>query len=303
MTGVMDIKNILCHPLDNNQPEKNNDIIQQDPFELNPHTTFIQPYQENDDYWKHTRSTSTSSFSSGSCTTSGRSSRSNSISSLNNHLNEGNGMNNNGSGNNGIGGDLSPYSITSPRRRVYSENYRTTPLFTYAYHYPQHHPQQDHPYIMPLKPSMSTNMISSSTSYQRQRNLSISSSSSSSVASSPTSSPVSVSSSTATTNSNSNSNNNNSNNSGTSNMTIVNQIQTRTPWTPMEDELLQKGYEQGLSWAMISATYLPHRSRGCCWGRFKTLQSKNLVDIKFQHQTRLARRAWKTMDIKKKSSV
>ncbi|KAI8332459.1 hypothetical protein BC941DRAFT_334999, partial [Chlamydoabsidia padenii] len=53
--------------------------------------------------------------------------------------------------------------------------------------------------------------------------------------------------------------------------------QTRNPWTPIEDDLLQKGYEQGLSWAMISANFLPHRSRGCCWGRFKTLQSKNLV--------------------------
>ncbi|ORZ00630.1 hypothetical protein BCR43DRAFT_419919, partial [Syncephalastrum racemosum] len=52
--------------------------------------------------------------------------------------------------------------------------------------------------------------------------------------------------------------------------------QTRTPWTAEEDYLLQQGYAQGLSWAMISATYLPHRSRGCCWGRFKTLQTKAL---------------------------
>ncbi|KAG0168279.1 hypothetical protein DFQ28_005969, partial [Apophysomyces sp. BC1034] len=37
--------------------------------------------------------------------------------------------------------------------------------------------------------------------------------------------------------------------------------QTRTPWTPEEDYLLQQGYIQGLSWAMISSTYLPHRSR------------------------------------------
>lgn len=50
--------------------------------------------------------------------------------------------------------------------------------------------------------------------------------------------------------------------------------QTRTPWTTSEDYLLEKGYLQGLSWAMISAKYLPHRSRGCCWGRFKTLQTK-----------------------------
>ncbi|CAO3692347.1 hypothetical protein G6F70_000376 [Rhizopus microsporus] len=53
------------------------------------------------------------------------------------------------------------------------------------------------------------------------------------------------------------------------------QQQTRIPWTVAEDYLLQKGYLQGLSWAMISAKYLPHRSRGCCWGRFKTLRAKN----------------------------
>ncbi|KAG2183148.1 hypothetical protein INT43_006143 [Umbelopsis isabellina] len=50
-------------------------------------------------------------------------------------------------------------------------------------------------------------------------------------------------------------------------------IQTRVPWRPEEDHLLRQGYEQGLSWTLISARYLPHRSRGCCWGRFKTLQS------------------------------
>ncbi|KAI9252636.1 hypothetical protein BY458DRAFT_582408 [Sporodiniella umbellata] len=54
--------------------------------------------------------------------------------------------------------------------------------------------------------------------------------------------------------------------------------QTRTPWTPQEDSLLHFGYEQGLSWAMISTTYLPHRSRGCCWGRYKTLQNKQIVE-------------------------
>ncbi|CAO3631019.1 unnamed protein product [Cunninghamella echinulata] len=297
--GVMDIKNILCHPLEN-QPEKNHHV-QQDPFELNPHTTFIPPiYQENDDCWRHTRSVSTSSLSSGSCTTttgSVRSSRSNSISSMNgNNSNINININNNNNS-----GDPNPYTITSPRRRVYSENYRTTPLFTYGYHYPQHHyHQQQDSYstlATPLKPSMSTNMISSSNtssfSYQRQRHLSISSSSSSSTSTSSSSTSSSASSSSTSI----------SPSTPPNNMTIVNQIQTRTPWTPMEDELLQKGYEQGLSWAMISATYLPHRSRGCCWGRFKTLQSKNLVDIKFQHQTRLARRAWKTMDIKKKTSI
>ena len=53
------------------------------------------------------------------------------------------------------------------------------------------------------------------------------------------------------------------------------QQQTRTPWTATEDYLLEKGYLQGLSWAMISAKYLPHRSRGCCWGRFKTLRAQS----------------------------
>lgn len=67
-------------------------------------------------------------------------------------------------------------------------------------------------------------------------------------------------------------------------------IQTRTPWTPEEDELLQKGYEQGLSWAMISCTYLPYRSRGCCWGRFKTLRSKNVIEV---YQQRICQRPWK----------
>lgn len=55
-----------------------------------------------------------------------------------------------------------------------------------------------------------------------------------------------------------------------------NQAQTRTPWSAEEDQLLQEGYSQGLSWAMIATVYLPHRSRGCCWGRFKTLQAKSL---------------------------
>ncbi|GAA5811088.1 hypothetical protein MFLAVUS_004517 [Mucor flavus] len=67
-------------------------------------------------------------------------------------------------------------------------------------------------------------------------------------------------------------------------------IQTRTPWSPEEDGLLRKGYEQGLSWAMISCTYLPHRSRGCCWGRFKTLQSKNVMEV---YQQRICQRPWK----------
>ncbi|KAI8142541.1 hypothetical protein BJV82DRAFT_669687 [Fennellomyces sp. T-0311] len=60
--------------------------------------------------------------------------------------------------------------------------------------------------------------------------------------------------------------------------------QTRTPWTPVEDVLLERGYKEGLSWAMISSTYLPHRSRGCCWGRFKTLQSKHHRQLQQQQQ-------------------
>ncbi|KAI8874608.1 hypothetical protein K501DRAFT_285866 [Backusella circina FSU 941] len=49
----------------------------------------------------------------------------------------------------------------------------------------------------------------------------------------------------------------------------------RKPWSEREDHLLKKGYSKGLSWAMISSLYLPDRSRGCCWGRFKTLQMKS----------------------------
>ncbi|ORZ03683.1 hypothetical protein BCR43DRAFT_520789 [Syncephalastrum racemosum] len=48
----------------------------------------------------------------------------------------------------------------------------------------------------------------------------------------------------------------------------------RMPWTPAEDALLDRGYHEGLSWAMIASIYLPHRSRGCCWGRYKILQSR-----------------------------
>ncbi|KAI8138397.1 hypothetical protein BJV82DRAFT_631363 [Fennellomyces sp. T-0311] len=83
--------------------------------------------------------------------------------------------------------------------------------------------------------------------------------------------------------------------------------QTRTPWTPEEDYLLEQGYSQGLSWAMISATYLPHRSRGCCWGRYKTLQSKameqrewtnaedRLLMLAVKKNSRLFKKAWKTV--------
>lgn len=85
------------------------------------------------------------------------------------------------------------------------------------------------------------------------------------------------------------------------------QHQTRTPWTSSEDYLLEKGYLQGLSWAMISSKYLPHRSRGCCWGRFKTLSTKStekkswsesedrvLVGAIRKH-TRLFKQAWRSV--------
>ncbi|KAI8048597.1 uncharacterized protein B0P05DRAFT_564350 [Gilbertella persicaria] len=85
--------------------------------------------------------------------------------------------------------------------------------------------------------------------------------------------------------------------------------QTRTPWTSSEDFLLEKGYLQGLSWAMISAKYLPHRSRGCCWGRFKTLQTKStdkknwseyedriLLESIKKHE-RLFKQAWRAVSL------
>lgn len=83
--------------------------------------------------------------------------------------------------------------------------------------------------------------------------------------------------------------------------------QTRTPWSNDEDLLLQQGYSQGLSWAMISTVYLPHRSRGCCWGRFKTLQSKSLdqrewtdaedrlLMLAIKKNSRLFKQAWKAV--------
>ncbi|KAI7903955.1 uncharacterized protein BX663DRAFT_350444 [Cokeromyces recurvatus] len=83
--------------------------------------------------------------------------------------------------------------------------------------------------------------------------------------------------------------------STSSNNTQHNNVQTRIPWTPFEDHLLQQGYDQGLSWAMISSTYLPHRSRGCCWGRYKTLQNKNMIDPNHS-QLRHFRRPWKSID-------
>lgn len=85
------------------------------------------------------------------------------------------------------------------------------------------------------------------------------------------------------------------------------QHQTRTPWTSSEDYLLQKGYLQGLSWAMISSKYLPHRSRGCCWGRFKTLQTKGTEKKNWtesedrvllgaiKKHSRLFKQAWRTV--------
>ncbi|KAI9470489.1 MAG: hypothetical protein EXX96DRAFT_584510 [Benjaminiella poitrasii] len=83
--------------------------------------------------------------------------------------------------------------------------------------------------------------------------------------------------------------------------------QQRTPWSYHEDQLLQQGYDQGLSWAMISTLYLPHRSRGCCWGRFKTLQAKlieqrewnrtedKLLMMAIKKHSRLFRQAWKVV--------
>lgn len=83
--------------------------------------------------------------------------------------------------------------------------------------------------------------------------------------------------------------------------------QTRTPWSTEEDQLLQQGYSQGLSWAMISTVYLPHRSRGCCWGRFKTLQSKSmeqkewsesedrLLLLAIKKNSKLFKQAWKSV--------
>ncbi|KAI8329234.1 hypothetical protein BC941DRAFT_329480, partial [Chlamydoabsidia padenii] len=83
--------------------------------------------------------------------------------------------------------------------------------------------------------------------------------------------------------------------------------QTRTPWCSEEDNLLKKGYQQGLSWAMISSTFLPHRSRGCCWGRFKTLQAKalekrdwsdsedRLLLLAVKKHAKLFKHAWKSV--------
>ncbi|KAG2190229.1 hypothetical protein INT46_005715 [Mucor plumbeus] len=83
--------------------------------------------------------------------------------------------------------------------------------------------------------------------------------------------------------------------------------QTRTPWSSEEDQLLQQGYSQGLSWAMISTVYVPHRSRGCCWGRFKTLQAKSLEQkewsdsedrllmLAIKKNSKLFKQAWKTV--------
>lgn len=91
------------------------------------------------------------------------------------------------------------------------------------------------------------------------------------------------------------------------NQRTASHAQTRTPWSSEEDQLLQQGYTQGLSWAMISTVYLPHRSRGCCWGRFKTLQSKlleqkewsesedRLLFLAMKKNSRLFKQAWKSV--------
>jgi hypothetical protein len=70
--------------------------------------------------------------------------------------------------------------------------------------------------------------------------------------------------------------------------------QKRMPWLPEEDALLKHGFEQGLSWAMIASTYLPHRSRGCCWGRFKTLKNKKFLNVR--RQIRVQSKPWKTLN-------
>ena len=87
----------------------------------------------------------------------------------------------------------------------------------------------------------------------------------------------------------------------------MNHSQTRTPWSFKEDQLLQQGYAQGLSWAMVSTVYLPHRSRGCCWGRYKTLQSKSLeqkewseseersLAMAIKKNSKLFKQAWKSV--------
>ncbi|KAI8066898.1 hypothetical protein BC940DRAFT_301815 [Gongronella butleri] len=71
---------------------------------------------------------------------------------------------------------------------------------------------------------------------------------------------------------------------------------TRMAWSLYEDELLTRGYALGLSWAMISSTYLPHRSRGCCWGRFKTLQQKKVLTVTKQRSHRIKTKPWKAFE-------
>ncbi|ORZ25553.1 hypothetical protein BCR42DRAFT_485706 [Absidia repens] len=213
ITSAMDLKHILCQPMEEDLHTKNSAEMVQSQEPLGNDRTPQQTYHvAHQDYWQHGRPTSMNSLSTSTSTSSTLIGRTNSM----------------------TGNGVHPY-LTSPRRRVHSEQqYRISPVFSLGYHQQHHCP--DEVLIAPL-----------------------------------TSMSVSI------------------------------QIQTRTPWTPAEDILLQKGYEQGLSWAMISATHLPHRSRGCCWGRFKTLQSKNLIHVKVQqNQSRLARRAWKAMSMTKK---
>jgi hypothetical protein len=84
----------------------------------------------------------------------------------------------------------------------------------------------------------------------------------------------------------------------------------RKPWSEHEDYLLKKGYSKGLSWAAISSMYLPDRSRGCCWGRFKTLQMKsckrtnkqdwsdsedNLLNMSIKKHEGLFKKAWSSV--------
>ncbi|SAM04819.1 hypothetical protein [Absidia glauca] len=195
-----------------------------------------------------------------------------------------------------------------PRKRVHSAHYPISPLSSRGSHqYLQsYHQRWEDPLVAPLTSSMSASMITTpSTPSSATPELSPSSSSSSPALSAISTPPTTTipprrrrSASTSHVNQQQRKHNSHPDPSA-----ALHPIQTRTPWTPTEDYLLQKGYEQGLSWAMISATHLPHRSRGCCWGRFKTLRSKNLIHVNIQQQSRLSRRVWKAVDMKKSATI
>ncbi|ORZ23595.1 hypothetical protein BCR42DRAFT_487536 [Absidia repens] len=316
MTGVMDLKHILCEPMED-KPTNPTAILHPLDYYDDNHQKYQRSYQYHDTEHlnQHTR------FNSINATHTKANSR----------------------------------CHVSPRQRVHSEQCRTSPVLSWGYHYSHHlHPyyQRDEVLIAPLTSSLSTNMIpshsSSSSTYSSTPSMtstlspstSSSASSLSSSSSSTLSSPITPTMNTTATATKSTTTTTTAmhdrqqqrrrhRSASTSHVhhqhhhhphqqqqqaqrhipdpsastpPMINQIQTRTPWTPLEDSLLQKGYEQGLSWAMISSTYLPHRSRGCCWGRFKTLQNKNLIDVKVQQQLRSAKLAWKTMEVSKSTS-